>query len=129
MHDTTVTDALQSGKPIVVAFATPAYCTSRICAPVMEQVVDPLFSRYGENAVFIHIEPYLLRDLREANARNPVPAVLEWRLQSEPWVFVIDRDGRIAGRFEGVVALEEVEPVLQLALEVQAPSATPDQTP
>jgi hypothetical protein len=130
MHDATVASALESGHPIVVAFATPAYCTSRTCGPVLDQVMDPLFERYGDDATFIHIEPYLLRDLREANVRNPVPAVLEWQLQSEPWVFVVGRDGNIAGRFEGIVALDEVESVLQLALAAGPQAAvTPASTP
>lgn len=130
MHDTTVADALETGMPVVIAFATPAFCTSRTCGPVMDNVVVPLAERYAEEAMFIHIEPYLLRDLREANVRSPVPAALEWRLQSEPWVFVVGRDGRIAGRFEGIVDIGEVESVLQLALaEVEPAAATPVGTP
>jgi hypothetical protein len=117
MHTTTVADALRSGKPIVIAFATPAFCTSRTCAPVMDNVMDPLFQQYRDRAVFIHIEPYVLRDLRTANARNPVPAFLEWRLESEPWIFVVGGDGRIRARFEGIVALDEVQSVLDLALD------------
>lgn len=130
MHTTTVADAIEVGKPVVVAFATPAFCTSRTCGPVMDLVVDPLFSRYSEEAIFIHIEPYLLRDLRQTNVQNPVPAVLEWRLQSEPWVFILGRDGRVVGKFEGVVAMDEVESVLQLALAAdETASATPAGTP
>ncbi|MBI5287556.1 MAG: hypothetical protein HY873_01150 [Chloroflexi bacterium] len=128
MHTTTVADALKTGKPIVIAFATPAFCTSRTCGPVLDLVVDPLFWRYGSDAVFIHIEPYSLRDLRAANVQNAVPAVLEWRLQSEPWIFVVGRDGRIAGKFEGLVAMDEVESVLQLLLAEGPASATPAAT-
>ncbi len=130
IHTTTVADALLTGKPIVIAFVTPAFCRTRTCGPVLDQVIDPLHQRYGNDAVFIHIEPYLLRDLRQTNVQNPVPAVLEWRLQSEPWVFVVGRDGRIAAKFEGIVAVDEVESVLQSLLEdtaaiTPAPSAAP----
>lgn len=123
MHDVTVADALRTGKPLVIAFATPAFCTSRTCGPVMDTVMDPLFERYRDQALFIHIEPYSLRDLRATNAQNPVPAVLEWRLETEPWIFVVGRNGRIMAKFEGLVAADEVESVLQLALE-RAPAAT-----
>jgi hypothetical protein len=130
MHSMTIADAVASGRPSVIAFATPAYCTSRLCAPVMDEVVDPLSSRYEGEANFIHVEPFFLRDLREANARNPVPAVIEWRLQGEPWIFVLDRKGNIAGKFEGIVALDEVEAVLQLAVAGgSGASVTPEPSP
>jgi len=116
MHDVTIADALKRGRPLVIAFATPAFCTSRICAPVMDTVMDPLYERYRDRASFIHIEPYVLRDLREAFVRTPVPAVREWQLQSEPWIFVVDADGRVSGKFEGIMALEEVEAALASAL-------------
>ncbi len=41
-----------------------------------------------------------------------VPAVQEWGLTSEPWVFVVDALGNVAGRFEGVVDPEEIEAAL-----------------
>ncbi len=125
MHDITLADALRTGKPIVVAFATPAFCRSRTCAPVMDTVMDPLSVKYRGQALFIHIEPYVLRDVREDNIQNAVPAVLEWRLTTEPWVFVVDRLGRIAGKFEGIVAPDEVESILSLTLETAPAAITP----
>jgi len=116
MHDTTVADALLSGRPVVVAFATPAFCESRTCAPVMDTVMDPLYEKYRDQAVFIHIEPYKLKELREGIDRIPVEATAEWKLETEPWVFVVDKEGRIAGKFEGIIALDEVEGALQQVL-------------
>jgi hypothetical protein len=125
MHDTTVADALKTGKPAVIAFATPAYCDSRTCGPVMDTVMDPLARKYAGQAIFIHIEPYVLRDLRESNLKTPVRATEEWRLQSEPWIFVVDRQGRIAAKFEGIAAADEVESALALALETAPGAVTP----
>jgi len=116
MHQMTVADAIASGRPTVLAFATPAFCRSRTCAPVMDTVMDPLYATYRDRANFIHIEPYDLRQLRQANVQDAVPATREWKLQSEPWVFVIDRRGRIAARFEGIMAADEVEAALQQTL-------------
>ena len=117
MHDITIADALDTGRPLVIAFVTPAYCRSRTCAPVMDTVIEPLYGRYGDVAEFIHVEPFELRDLRAGFVQNPVPATREWGLQSEPWVFVVAADGRIAGKFQGPTAIDEVEMVLQAALE------------
>jgi hypothetical protein len=116
MHDTTIADAVMSGSPTVIAFATPAFCRSRLCAPVMDTVMDPLATSFAGRATFIHVEPYLLRDLREGFTENAVPATREWRLQSEPWIFVVGRNGRIAAKFEGIVALDEVQAALEAAL-------------
>jgi hypothetical protein len=112
MHELTIAEAIDSGRPTVVAFATPAFCQSRVCGPLMDSVVDPLFQRYGEQVNFVHVEPYELAKARQGEIAT-VPTVEEWGLQTEPWLFIIDREGRIAGKFEAIVAVEEVEPVLQ----------------
>ena len=125
MHGVTVADALKTGKPLVIAFATPAFCRSRTCAPVMDTVMDPLAAKYSDRVTFIHIEPYILADERSSNVQNAVAAVREWQLQSEPWIFVVNRDGRIAANFEGIVAADEVESVLALTLGDSSISATP----
>ena len=100
----------------MVAFTTPAFCQSRTCGPVMDTVMDPLYERYNGQAIFIHIEPYKLPELREGIDLIPVEAMQEWGLQTEPWVFVIDRQGKIVGKFEGIMGLEEVESVLRRVL-------------
>ena len=123
MHDVTIEDALETGRPIVIAFATPAFCKSRTCGPVMDTVMDPLYAKYSDRAIFIHVEPYELAQLRTANQEEPVPAMRDWRLNTEPWVFVVDRAGRVAGKFEGIMSVDEVEQSLVRAIE--APAETP----
>ncbi len=116
MHDLTIAEAIASTGPIVVAFAPPAYCPSRLCAPVMDTVMDPLAAKYAGRAHFIHVEPYVLRDLRTGFIFTETPVLREWRLPSEPWIFVIDREGRISAKFEGVISLDEVEAALVAAI-------------
>jgi hypothetical protein len=125
MHDMTIADAIKSGKPSVIAFATPAFCRSRTCAPVMDGVMDPLASSFAGRVNFVHVEPYVLRDLRQANVENPVPATREWRLGTEPWVFVVDQQGKVAAKFEGILAPDEVESVLDVLLDSGQSSVTP----
>lgn len=116
MHEMTIADALATHEPVVVAFATPAFCESRTCEPVMETIMDPLAAKYAGRAIFIHIEPYVLQELRASGTQLPVLATQEWRLQDEPWVFVVDRSGRIAAKFEGITALDEVDGALERVL-------------
>ena len=111
MHALSIAQAIDTGKPVVIAFATPAFCQSRICGPTME-VMDELYSKYGDAAAFVHVEPYDLTALRQQGQFQLAPAAAEWRLPSEPWVFVLDRQGRVAAKFEGVVTLEDVETAL-----------------
>src|SRR3970282_2085409 len=118
MHDVTVSDALAGGKPLVIAFATPAFCESRTCGPVMDTVMDPLYERHKDEAGFMHIAPSQLRDLRAGSGLIPVQAAEEWRLQTEPWIFVVDRNGKVSAKFEGIIALDEGEAQLAGALGV-----------
>jgi hypothetical protein len=117
MHDTTIADALALGKPVVVAFAAPAFCTSRTCSPVMDTVMDPLYEKYQDRAIFIHVEPLQLKELREGRGRIHVQAAKDWGVETEPWMFVIDRQGTVAGKFEGIIAMDEVDDVLAQVLE------------
>jgi len=117
MHDTTIANALALGKPVVVAFAAPAFCTSRTCSPVMDTVMDPLYEKYQDRAIFIHVEPLQLKELREGRGRIHVQAAKDWGVETEPWMFVIDRQGMVAGKFEGIIAMDEVEDVLAQVLE------------
>ena len=111
LHELTVAEALDSGRPLVVVFATPAFCQSRFCGPVIDAVMRPLYRRHGEQVEFLHIEPF---DIAEARAGRLVvlPVMAEWGLMTEPWVFVIDRSGRVAAKFEGITSIEEVEAAL-----------------
>ena len=100
-----VAESLDDGVPFVVAFATPAYCQSRTCGPTVD-VVEAVRKRYEAKGIrFIHIEIY--EDNLPGNGVNRW--VREWKLPTEPWVFVVDRDGIVRDRFEGAVSVTELE--------------------
>jgi hypothetical protein len=117
MHDITIADALALGKPMVAAFAAPAFCTSRTCGPVMDTIMDPLYEKYQDQAIFIHVEPLRLEELRQGAGRVHVEAAKDWGVETEPWIFVIDAQGMVAGKFEGIIAMDEVEDILAQVLE------------
>jgi hypothetical protein len=98
-----VADALARKEPFVVVFATPKFCQSRTCGPVVD-IVDAV-RRRTTGVRFIHVEIY------EEN--NPALGVnrwvQEWKLPTEPWVFLVGRDGRIEAKFEGAVSERELE--------------------
>jgi hypothetical protein len=101
---TSVKGALDAHEPFVVVFATPKFCQSRTCGPVVG-IVQKVQKRFASSPVkFIHVEVY------EGN--NPALGenrwFKEWKLQSEPWVFLVGRDGKIKAKFEGPVSEREL---------------------
>lgn len=110
-HQVSIAEALESGKPAVIAFTTPAFCESRTCGPTME-ILKAAYGRYGDNFNWIHVEPFVLDEdgilvLRNGQRVN-ADAANTWRLPSEPWVFVVDRQGVVVARFDGPLALDEL---------------------
>ena len=107
MHNVSVATALESGEPFVVFFASPQFCLSALCGPVAD-TMDEARAALGGEIEFIHIEPWDLRAAREDGRLVAAPIVDEWHLPTEPWTFVVDADGLVAKRFEGLVAVPEV---------------------
>jgi hypothetical protein len=110
MHDVDLT-AVLGRRPVLLLFATPGLCASRICGPVTD-VVEQLKSEHSGEAAFIHVEIYN-RNRPEAGQR---PAVRAYGLPSEPWLFAIDRSGRVAARIEGAFSLDEARRALDAAV-------------
>ncbi len=92
-------------KPVALLFATPALCQSRVCGPVVD-VMEQARSELGSDKVaFITNEIY--KDNRVDQGLRPQPAA--YRLPTEPWLFVLDRQGRVAERIEGAFSVAELE--------------------
>lgn len=95
-------------EPIVLLFATPQFCQSRVCGPVVD-VAEQVKQLYGDEAAFIHMEIY-----RDNDPSNPVrPQVSAFHLPTEPWLFAIGRDGRINNVIEGAFGVEELTRVVK----------------
>ena len=123
LYQLTIPEAIISGKPAVVVFATPAFCTSPTCGPQVDTVSE-LKDLYRDEANFIHVELYdnpqeIQGDLDKAELSSLADA---WGFTSIPhwfnesWTFVLGRDGRIAQRFEAFATLGELEEALLAAL-------------
>jgi hypothetical protein len=101
---TSIRDALRVHAPFVVTFATPKFCTSRACGPVVD-VVDEVRRKFAGGPIkFIHVEIYEDNDPSKGFNRW----VREWRLPTEPFTFLVGRDGRIKAKFEGSLSVDEL---------------------
>jgi hypothetical protein len=99
-----IADSLAARKPFVVTFATPRYCESRTCGPVVD-VVDHARRRFERQGIrFIHVEVYTGNNPQRGYNRW----MKQWRLRTEPWTFVVGRDGRIKAKFEGSLSAREL---------------------
>jgi hypothetical protein len=102
MHGTDFADVLGK-EPIVVVFATPQFCQSRVCGPTVD-IVEEVKAKFGDRAAFIHMEVFNDNDPNKGLR----PQLRAFHLPTEPWAFVIDREGRIVARFEGAFGADEL---------------------
>jgi hypothetical protein len=112
MHQTSIADAIEAGRPVVVLFATPVYCVSRFCGPITEEVAA-LAQDYEDRAAFVHVEVW-----EDFESQTLSEAAVEW-LQApdgsatEPWTFLIGADGTITQRWGNVLDIAELESLLE----------------
>jgi hypothetical protein len=94
-------------RPVVITFATPLLCQSRVCGPTVD-IVEQVKATAPEDVAFIHQEIYNDNQVNKGLR----PQLAAWRLRTEPWTFVIDRSGRISTRFEGGFSVGELQRAL-----------------
>ena len=106
LYASSVAQALAAHDPFVLTFATPQFCQSRTCGPVVD-VVSAVRKRQpaGSPVRFIHVEIYKGND--PANGVNRW--VQQWRLPTEPFTFVVDRKGVIRAKLEGAFSVGELQ--------------------
>ena len=113
LYQMTIAQAISTGKPLVVTFSTPAFCTTATCGPQVEEL-SALKDRYAGRANFIHVEifdnPHKIQG--DLSAAKTVAAAEEWGLPTEPWTFIVDRQGRVAAKFEAFTTGSEIEEAL-----------------
>ena len=110
LYQLTVADSIATGRPTVVGFLTPAFCQTKWCAPVLNSL-EAARASTGDAVNYIHIEVY--DDFQKLTV---VGEMAEWGLETEPWVFVLDGNGKVVSRFSGPLSpaelLAALEPLL-----------------
>jgi len=118
LYRLTIDDAIRLGRPTVVVFASPGFCTNALCGPQVE-LLSALRESFGPEASYVHVELYenpseIRSGGLEVARRTPV--LEEWGLESDEWTFILDGDGVVRARFEGFAPLEELVPALEAVL-------------
>jgi hypothetical protein len=95
-------------EPIFLLFATPQFCQSRVCGPVVD-VAEQVKQQFGDKAAFIHMEIYNEND----PSKGVRPQVRAFHLPSEPWLFAINRQGVVQGVIEGAFGVERLTKLVE----------------
>lgn len=98
-------------KPILLAFASPKFSWNRTAGPTVD-VAEQVRHRFKGQAAFINVEVYNNND----PGKGPRPQVRAYHLPSEPWLFAIDRQGRVVGKVEGPIGVAELTQLVKGAL-------------
>lgn len=112
-----VADAVEAGKPFVVVFASPGFCTNAFCGPQAE-VLSEVRELFGDAANYIHIDLFENPEqVRLGEEPVETPILEEWGLHTDEWTFVVNADGVVTARFEAFAPVAEVEAALAEVLE------------
>ena len=116
----TIAKALAEHRPILLIFATPAYCVSQFCGPTTDEVAQ-LAKTYANRAVFIHVEIY---KSYTANGRIPNTAAAQWLYRdgdlTDPWIYLIGANGVIQHQWSPLFNVSEVANDLKALPPMQA---------
>ncbi|HEY5333220.1 MAG TPA: hypothetical protein VIJ21_06680, partial [Solirubrobacterales bacterium] len=95
-------------EPILLLFATPKFCQSRVCGPVVD-VAQQAQDKFEGKANFIHMEIYNEND----PSKGVRPQVRDFHLPSEPWLFAINREGVVSAAIEGAFGTELMDKTVE----------------
>ena len=99
-------------RPVVLLFSTPQLCQSKVCGPVTD-IAAQLASQFGSRVTFIHEEVYANNQPQQGLR----PQLKAFHLQTEPWLFTVNRSGVIVARLEGAFGVNEFRQAIQAALQ------------
>ena len=119
-YASTVAEAVSSGQPAIIFFATPAFCQTGFCGPTIE-LVKSVAREYEGKVAYVNVEPYELHEtvdgLRPAldadGHLQPVAAALEYGIPIEPYLFLVDAQGNVFAKFEGIVGGDELRAAIE----------------
>lgn len=105
MHEVSLDEAVDGGRPVMLVFATPEFCQTAVCGPVVETADKVRTGGQWGDTAWIHVEIYSKVSGGQRVLGEPVK---QWNLPTEPWLFSIDSSGKIADRLDGPMVEDDV---------------------
>jgi hypothetical protein len=114
LHAISQAEALAAGAPVVVMISTPKYCSTAVCGPVLDLVLEQVDANPGVR--FVHAEVYNRPDAgADPGSAGVTPAVEAFGLTYEPSLFVADASGTVTARLDNVFDRAELTSALATA--------------
>ncbi len=107
-YQRSIAQAIGMAIPFVVVFGSPGHCSGTGCRHML--TVAKRVAATTSELTFIHVEFY--RDPQAPTPQAVHPAVGEWGLPSEPWLFVVNASGKVVAKYERAVDEEELSAVI-----------------
>ncbi|MFN8521149.1 MAG: hypothetical protein U0667_17570 [Chloroflexota bacterium] len=123
LYRLSIAQAVGSGRPTYIVFATPAFCQTATCGPTLD-IVKTVVPDYTDRVDFIHVEPYLLQPtdsglqpLLDADGHlQVVQSVIDYGLRTEPYQFLVDGSGIVRAELQGIASADEIRAALDAVL-------------
>jgi hypothetical protein len=123
LYRLSIDQAVGSGRPAYIVFATPAFCQTATCGPTLD-IVKSVVPEYRDRVDFIHVEPYLLQEteaglqplLSDQGQLQVVQSVIDYGLYTEPYQFLVDGAGIVRASFQGIAGADEIRVALDAVL-------------
>ena len=117
LYQYSIAEAIDRDRPLLIVFASPAFCTNAVCGPQVE-IASELREVYGNEVDFVHVDLYsnpheIQGDL---SVSKITPLLAEWGLSSQEWTFIVGSDGIVTHRFENFAPKPELIEALDQAI-------------
>ena len=110
LYTFTIKESVENSNPILLTFSTPGFCQTATCGPQVK-IISDLSAKYKNDVNFIHVEIYdNPHELALHFAKRRIaPTVNEWGIFTEPFTFLIDKNGIVSAKYEGFATYSEIE--------------------
>ncbi len=125
LSKTSTADARAMGKPYVIVIDSARFKVSPECGRALT-MIRFLLDRWGEDAAFIHLEPFEYQVITEEPVLSGTltdPPMNKysrafglgdatWPGTKMPWIFVVDGNGIVRAKYTGIVGSADVDVIL-----------------
>jgi len=115
LHSTSLSDSLRAGRPVALLLATPRFCQTAICGPVLDELLAAVRNRTDIDA--IHVEPYANPLAVESIAQADLTSLTSaYQMSFEPCLFVTNSKGILVRRLDSIYDRTELNEALDAAV-------------
>lgn len=99
LHDVSLDEVLGKGKPVALLVATPAYCQTAICGPML----DVVLANRRDGVTYIHQEVW-----KDTKLDTPAPLLTKYAIDYEPVLFLMKGDGIVTARLDVIWDVDDL---------------------